>query len=218
MSTELTRDDEAAPADSGADGASLDDTSSATSGQRMPGTDSGTESAGDTNEVAPIEDDSDRPRVSTVLSITAVAFAVAAMALQPTYAIPGALLGAVGVAYAVVRRHRSILGPSTVVALASVLFHGAIGGSAFGTVAAAGLVVFAWDQADNAFDLDAHLGPDAPVVRGEVAHAIYSFAVTAIAGGGVFAIALLAANQRPLPALVVLLLGAILLLIAIRDH
>lgn len=218
MSTELSRDDEAAAADSRSEDESFDDARSATDGQRMPGADTSAERASDTNEADAIEDDADRPRVSTVLSITAVAFAVAAMALQPTYAIPGALLGAVGVAAAVVRRRRSILGPSTAMALFFVLLHGAIGGSPFGAVAAAGLFVFAWDQADNAFDLDAHLGPDATVVRGEVAHAIYSFAVAAIAGGGAFTVALLAANQRPLPALVVLLLGAILLVVAIRDH
>lgn len=218
MSTDLAHDDEDAPAPSQSEGESLDDASPATSGERMPGADTGTESAGDTNDVDAIEDDSNRPRVSTVLSITAVAFAVAAMALQPTYAIPGALLGAAGVAYAVVRRHRSILGPSTALGLVFVLLHGTIGGSPLGTVAAAGLFLFAWDQADNAFDLDAHLGPDATVVRGEVARALYSFAVAAIAGGSTFAIALLAADQRPLPALVVLLLGAILLVVAIRDH
>lgn len=218
MSTELTHDDEDAPDEYRADGESLEDTSRATSGQRMPDADTAVESTGDTNEVDAVEDDSDRPRVSTVLSVTAVAFAVAAVALQPTYAIPGALLGAVGVAYAVVRRRRSILGPSTSLALFFVLLHGAIGGSAFGTVAAAGLFAFAWDQVDNAFDLDAHLGPDATVVRGEVAHAIYSFAVIVVAGGGASAIALMASNRRPLPALVVLLLGSILLLVAIRDH
>lgn len=218
MSNELATTDRESSNEPGADGESLDDTGSATSGARVPGADSVREVADESNEVDDIEDDSDRPRVSTVLSITAVAFAVAAMAMQPTYAIPGVLLGAMGVAFAVVKRRRSILGPSVSLALFFVLLHGVMGGSTFGTLAAAGLFVFAWDQVDNAFDLDAHLGPDATVVRGEIAHALYSFAVVAIAGGGAFVIALFAANQRPLPALVLLLLGAILLISAIRDH
>ena len=217
MSTEVTRDDQK-DEDESRRTDSLEDTSPATSGERIPGADTGVQRTDDTNEIDTIEDDSDHSRISTVLSITAVAFAVGVLALQPTYAIPGALLGAVGVAYAAVRRNRSILGPSVSFALLFVLLHGAIGGGAFGTVAAAGLFVFAWDQVDNAFDLDAHLGPDATVVRGEVAHALYSFAVASLAGGGALAIALLASDQRPLPALVVLLLGAILLLVAIRDH
>ncbi len=217
MSTEVTRDGPDAHDENRKKGDSLDDASPETSGQRMPGADT-TGDLENPNEADSGEADSDRPRVSTVLSITAVAFAVGAMALQPTYAIPGALFGAIGVAYASVRRRRSILGPSVAFGLLFVLLHGAIGGSAFGTVAAAGLFVFAWDQVDNAFDLDAHLGPDAIVIRGEVAHATYSFAVVALAGGGALTLALLASNQRPLPALVVLLLGAILLLVAIRDH
>lgn len=184
----------------------------------MPGADNAKVIAGESNEVDVIEDDSDRPRVSTVLSITAVAFAVAAMAFQSTYAVPGALLGAIGVAFAVVKRRRSVLGPSVALALAFVVLHGAMGGGTLSSVAAAGLFVFAWDQVDNAFDLDAHLGPDATVVRGEAAHALYSFGVVAIAGGGAYTIALMAANQRPLPALVLLLLGAILLVAAIRDR
>lgn len=187
------------------------------SGVHVPG------GSGRSDDSAAAEDESgvpvvDRSRVSTIFSITAVALAVGAAAVTPTYAIPGLLLAAVGVSVSAVKRWRAILGPSVGLGLASTLAHGAFGGSSFGTVAAAGLLVFAWDQVDNAFDLDAHLGADASLHRGEVAHALYSAVVFGVAGGGAYAVAFMASNQRPLPALVLLLLGAILLAAAVRDR
>lgn len=157
------------------------------------------------------------PRPATIISITAVAFAVGAVAIGATYAVPLALLTAVGVAAAVIRRNRKVLGLSTAGGVGAVLLHGALGGGPLGTVIAAGLFVFAWDQTDNALDLDAQLGQDAITIRGELAHAAYSLLLMLIAGGGAYAIALFARGSRPLPALVLLLLGAILLTAAIRK-
>lgn len=163
-------------------------------------------------------DSSDRPRASTLVSTTAVAFAVGAAAIDATYAVPLLLLGGVGMAVGVVTRRRAVLDYATALALGAVLLHGAMGGSPIGTVVAAGLVVFSWDQADHAFGLDAHLGPDARVGRGEVAHALYSFAVMAVAAGSATVLAFVASSRRPLPALVLLLLGAVLLTAALRDR
>lgn len=163
-------------------------------------------------------DRDDRPRASTVVTTTAVAFAVGAAAIDATYAVPLLLLGGAGMAVGVVKRHRQLLDYATAVALGAALIHGAMGASPLGTVVAAGLLVFAWDQADHAFDLDAHLGPDAPVTRNEAAHALASGSVVLLAGGGAYVLATVASGRRPLPALVLLLLGAILSTAALRDR
>lgn len=167
---------------------------------------------------APNVESADRPRASTVLAVAATAFGVGAVAIDATFAFPVVLLAAVAVTVAVVRRRRAPLDLGVPLGLLGVLAHGALGGSALGTVAAAGLFVFAWDVTDHAFDLDAQLGSDARVVRGELAHAGYSFLVAALAGGGAYVIAFVAAGRRPLPSLVLLLLGAILLTAAVRDR
>lgn len=204
------------------------DDASEVAGDDVPSTDTrsdappgrGETSAGvATTTAAGADDESrDRPRASTVASTTAIAFAVGAAAIDATYAVPLLLLGGAGMAVGVVKRRRALLDYATAGALGGVLLHGAMGGSPLGAVAAAGLLVFAWDQADHAFGLDAHLGTDASVTRGEVAHALYSFAVMAVAGGGAVALALVASGRRPLPALVLLLLGAVLLTAAVRDR
>jgi len=161
---------------------------------------------------------SDRPRPSTILTTTAAAFAVGAVAMNATYALPLVVLGAIGVTVAVIRRRRVLLRFGVPLGLLGVLGHGALGGGALGTVAAAGLFLFAWDQTDHAFDLDAQLGPDARVVRGELVHAAYSGAVVGVAAGGAVVLAFLGGHNRPLPALVLLLLGALLLTAALRER
>lgn len=207
-----------APTDgSTTDTAMPDDTTAATDDTTAPTEDS-TQQSATSAATADADEDMDRPRVSTVVSTTALAFAIGAAAIDATFAVPLLLLGGAGMAVGVVKRHRRLLDYATAFGLTAVLLHGAMGGSPVGTVLAAGLLVFAWDMGDHAFDLDAHLGTDANVTRGEVAHAIYSFGVVTLAGGGALAIAIIARSSRPLPALVLLLLGAILLVAALRDR
>lgn len=169
-------------------------------------------------EAPDVDSGSDRPRPSTMLTITAAAFAVGAVAMSATYALPLVVLGALGVTGAAIKRRRVLLRFGVPLGLIGVLGHGALGGGSLGTVAAAGLFLFAWDQTDHAFDLDAQLGADARVLRGELVHAAYSGVVVVLAAGGAVALAFLGGSNRPLPALVLLLLGALLLTAALRER
>lgn len=79
------------------------------------------------------------------------------------------------------------------------------------------LAVAAWDVADHAIGLAGHVGREAPTRRNELVHAAASLAVGSAAGTVAFGAYLAAGGGQPSTALVFLLFGGVVLLVALRE-
>lgn len=79
------------------------------------------------------------------------------------------------------------------------------------------LAVVSWDVADHGLGLARHVGREAGSTRNELVHAAGSLAVGTVAGALAFGAFLVAGGGQPATALVFLLLGGIVLLVALRE-
>lgn len=84
-------------------------------------------------------------------------------------------------------------------------------------VGGAVLAVAAYDVADHALGLAAHVGREAGTRRNELVHAAGSLAVGAAAGAVAYGAALVAGGGQPATALGLLLFGGVVILAALRE-
>lgn len=157
------------------------------------------------------------PTLSTLFAVTLGAFAVVLLAAGSLLA--GAV-GLVALALLVVALARGSQRDCRVAGAAFVLGFvaaGTTGAAADPVVTAAVLAVAAWDVADHGLGLGAQVGREATTTRNELVHLAVSLSV----GGGAGALAvgafLAAGGGQPVTALVLLLVGGVILLVALRE-
>jgi len=157
------------------------------------------------------------PPLSMALSILLGAFAVAFLTAASVVAGATGLVALallVAALSVVSRRLCRLAGASFVVAFAAA---GATAAVPAPLVGAAILAVAAWDVADHGLGLAAHVGREAGTRRNELVHAAGSLTVGAAAGAVAYGASLVAAGGQPVPALVFLLFGGVVILAALRE-
>jgi hypothetical protein len=157
------------------------------------------------------------PRLSVGLAVGLGGFAAALLAAGSLLSGAVALLGValLGASLSVVSvRLCSAAGVTFVLAFVAAAATGAV---AAPLVGGAILAVAAWDVADHGIGLAGHVGREAPTRRNELVHAAASLAVGSAAGAVAFGVYLAAGAGQPSTALVFLLFGGVLLLVALRD-
>jgi hypothetical protein len=154
-------------------------------------------------------------RLSAALALGGVLVALAASAVSVLALLVGGG-GVVAVAVGVLRGSRAALGVGVAGLFAGALLAGVLGGGPVRLLVAVAATAFAWDAGENAIGVGEQLGRAADTARAELVHAGASAGLlTTAAGVGLLAFAL-AGGGSPL-ALVALLLGAVLLVAALRE-
>lgn len=157
------------------------------------------------------------PRLSVGLAVALGGFAAALLAAGSLLAGAVALLAValLGASLSTVSvRLCSAAGAVFVLAFVAAAPGGA---PAAPLVGGAILAVAAWDVADHGIGLAAHVGREAPTRRNELVHAAASLAVGSAAGAVAFGAYLAAGGGQPSTALVFLLFGGVVLLVALRE-
>lgn len=156
--------------------------------------------------------------LSAGLSVGAGLLAVVLSAPFALAAIPFGLLGLGLLAGGLfVAEDRSWVSVGAAGVFASALIAGAYGLSAAFVLPAVTAAVLSWDVGQNAIDVGHHLGRDASTRRMEVFHAAMSTLVSALGVAVAFGLYLIAGGSKPASALVLVLVGVVLLVWALRN-
>ncbi|NHN42230.1 hypothetical protein G9C85_11420 [Halorubellus sp. JP-L1] len=154
--------------------------------------------------------------LSAVVALAAAAItAIAASVGSPA----GGALAAVGVAVlapAVVRGSRWLVHVAGLVLLAGVVLGGAGDAPELWILTATVGAVVAWDAGQNAISLGEQLGRDADTARAEVAHSAATIGLGATTVGVAYVLYQFAGGNRPLSAVVLLLVAVAVLLNVLR--
>jgi hypothetical protein len=126
------------------------------------------------------------------------------------------VLGLALVAVGVVRGSRTALTAGAGFLCLGALLGATTDVAAVFPLAAAALAVVAWDVGENATSLGEQVGRAARTTHAELAHAVVSAAVGLGTAVAAFLVYLVAGGGRPLPALVLLLVGAVVLTWVLR--
>ncbi|MFC4407466.1 DUF7519 family protein [Haloarchaeobius iranensis] len=159
-------------------------------------------------------------RLSAIVSLGAAA--VAALAAILTASVGGVVagLGIVALAPGLVVGSRRLVHAGGVVLAAGMVVAGATGAGAaaelFLLVGTAATVV-AWDVGQNAVGLGQQLGQEAETTRAELAHIGATLVVGGVTVGVAYGLYQVAGTGQPLPALVMLLVAALVLTTALRQ-
>jgi hypothetical protein len=151
--------------------------------------------------------------------ITVVAIAVSVVAVAPPTAVslPTVFSGAVILGAAARYGNRVWLSRGYGVMLVGGLMHGDMGGSIFSTVGSVIAATVAWDVAENGIGIAEQLGTQAPARRAELVHAGAVIVTGLIAAAATTLVMFVFANNQPLPALVLLLIGLVFVLASVRQ-
>lgn len=169
--------------------------------------------------IEPIELDN-RPAVTSgVISLTAGILAMAATAPYSGLAILFGLVGLLSIGAGLFTKgSRRWLGFGVTSLFIAMLAVGILGQAppSMLVVGAVGLLV-SWDVGQHAITIGEQMGRNAPTQRGEVAHAAGSSIVGILAGGLTYGVYLFGAEGQPALAVILLMVGGIALVWALRD-
>lgn len=158
----------------------------------------------------------DPPRRSALWAVLAATVALAVLAgtdaVGALVAVPGVALVGAGA----VRGNRGVLTGGAGLVVLGVLYAGAAGGGALPSLVAAAAAVVAWDVGEHGVGLGEQVGAAAHTDHAVDAHAVASVAVGGLAAGTGYLVFRVAAGGRPLAALVLLLVAALVLTVALR--
>lgn len=149
--------------------------------------------------------------------LTLFAGLLASVSLAP--ALPAVGLGVLGtsvLAYGLRARSGRTLGAGVATLVVALLVGGVLGTPAELLVLAAAATILAWDVGDNALSVGEQLGRNARTARLELVHAAASLAVGVIGSAAAYAVYRLVGGGHPILAVVLLLLGATILVTALR--
>jgi hypothetical protein len=159
-------------------------------------------------------------RLSAIVSLGAAAVATLAAILTASVGGVFAGLGIVALAPGLVVGSRRLVHVGGVVLAAGMVLAGATGAGAaaelFLLVGTAATVV-AWDVGQNAVGLGEQLGQEAETTRAELAHIGATLVVGGVTVGVAYGLYQVAGSGQPLPALVMLLVAALVLTTALRQ-
>jgi len=155
-------------------------------------------------------------RASSVVAVGAGVVSLAALAVGGAFALVPGVLGLVLVVLAVVGGSRAWLTTGSGFLLLGALFAALASGTALLPLLGAVAAMVGWDVGENGIGLGEQLGRAARTRHAEFTHASASVLVglvTVVVGYAVF---LTSSGGQPLSALVLLLVGAVVLLVALR--
>lgn len=156
-------------------------------------------------------------RLSSVASVIAALVAALVGIIGVQMPVWAGITGVVIVVVGLVRVSRFTIQTGSVVLVTGVLLGGVAGGSAVGLLMAMVATIVSWDLGEHAITLGEQLGPAAQTARLELVHLAGSLGVGGLAAGVVTLLAS-SGGGRPLSALVVLLIGIGVILVALRDR
>jgi hypothetical protein len=173
----------------------------------------------DADETSTVVLDESPPVTSSIISIFAAVIAVVVTAPSFGFAIPlgiaGLLFIATGVFTAGSRRWVS-LGVTSI--FVGILLVGALGAATPLTMVTSAVALFvSWDVGQHAVTIGEQFGRGAPTQRGELVHAAASSLVGVLGAGVAYAVYLLGTGDQPALAVILLLLGVVALVWALRD-
>ena len=156
-------------------------------------------------------------RLSSALAVSAAALAAGTSALTTSTAIAVGVAGLVVVALGVVRGSRRAVTLGATALLVAALVGGLFSGTPYLLVPGVIATVLAWDFGEQAISVGEQLGREADTTQLEITHAAASTVVGVGAGALGYGIYLVSSGGQPVPALVFLLLAAVVLTSALRN-
>ncbi len=150
------------------------------------------------------------------MAVSAAGLATLALAFTTATAALGGLVGTLVLAAGLVQGSRRTLDAAGGIFFLALLFAGVGGGGTEALLLTAVASILAWDVAENALSVGEHLGRETSTIRLETVHAATTLVVLVVAAGIVYALWLGASGGQPLTAVVLLLVGAIALVAAVR--
>ena len=172
-----------------------------------------------TEETSVVELNRDPAVVSSVVSVIAGFLAVLVTAPALGLAIPFGLAGVLFLALGLFRvgsRGWVSLGVTSI--FIGIVVVGALGAAPPLTLLTGAVALFvSWDVGQHAVTVGEQFGRTAPTQRGEVVHAAASSLVGVLAAGVAYGIYLFGAGDQPALAIILLLLGVVGLVWALRD-
>jgi hypothetical protein len=151
------------------------------------------------------------------LSLLTATVGLGGAALGAPGALAPAALGVLLVGLGLVRVSRRLVTLGGAALFAGVVLAGVQGAPPESLLLSTLGAVLAWDVADHAIGVGEHLGREADTRRVELVHAATSLLVGVFGAGVCFATYVVAAGGQPVSALVLLLLGAVALVAALRG-
>ena len=173
----------------------------------------------ESTDTATVELDKDPARVSSVVSLLA---GVLAVLLSTPFLLVAVPLGLAGVLFlgaglfAVGSRRYVSLGVTSL--FVAVLLVGALGAATPLTLLLSAVAVFvSWDTGQRAVTIGEQFGTAASTQRGEMVHAAASSLIGVVAAGVSYAVYLFGTGGQPALAIVLLILGVVGIVWALRD-
>ncbi len=155
-------------------------------------------------------------RVGSAVAVVAAGLCLAVLAVATPLGAAPAVVGLALVAGGVVTGRRSTLTGGATLLLLGALFAASTGALALYPLLAAALALVAWDAGENAIGLGEQLGRAARTTHAELTHVVASSVVGLGTAVGAFFLYRVARGGRPLPALVLLLIAAVVLTTLLR--
>lgn len=157
------------------------------------------------------------PLVGSSLSLVAAAVALVAATLTAQSAVVPAAAGVLLLGVGLYRASRRFVTLGSAALFVGVLLAGVRGGVPEAVLLAALATVLAWDTADHALGIGEQLGREADSSRLVLVHAATTLLVGAFGSAVCYAAYLAVGGGQPVSALVLLLLGAVALVSALRG-
>jgi hypothetical protein len=154
--------------------------------------------------------------LSTSIALFAGTVSLLGSALGSIVAVAPSAAGVLALGIGLLRGSRRALLLGSGGLLAGVILAGAEGAGPAALLVGTLGAVLAWDVGEHGIGVGEQLGREADTTRGELAHAALSVTVGAVAAAIGFGAYLAAAGGQPVTALVFFLLGAVLLVSALR--
>ncbi|KAB1192309.1 hypothetical protein GJR96_02165 [Haloferax sp. MBLA0076] len=155
-------------------------------------------------------------RTGTAIALSAAGLATLALAFTTTVAALAGLVGTVLLAAGLTRGSRRFLDTAGSVFFLALLAAG-VSGSGLEALLLGGVAsILAWDTAENALSVGGHLGRETDTTRLEVVHAATTLLVLTVGVAIVYVLGSVASGGQPVAAVVLLLVGVIALVAAVR--
>lgn len=155
-------------------------------------------------------------RAGTVMALSTAGIATLALVFTTATAAVGGLVATVVLVAGLRRGSRRLLDAAGGVFFLALLVAGVGGAGAEALLLAAVASMLTWDVAENALSVGEHLGRETAATRLEVVHAATTLLVLVVGVGVVYALWSVASGGQPIAAVVLLLVGAVALVAAVR--
>jgi len=158
------------------------------------------------------------PPVVSSVTVLFAALGVSVVTAVSVYTLSASVLGGILLVVSLLRGSRGVFTLGAGSLFAAVVLAGLLGVAPIYLLAAALLVVVAWNVGHNGFSLADEVGRGASTARVELVHAVSSVVVLAVGASTGYGVYLTVVGGQPVLALAALLVGAVALLVALQDR